>query len=448
MSIFQFLRVMWAYRIMILTFAVAAHIAATATVELVTPRYEAQSRVMLDVIKPDPVTGQVMSTAFLRAYTKTQTELIKDVQVARRVVDDLKWSENKEMQREYRERPADQRSLDFHHWAEQLIVTGANANLISGSNILEITFSSPSPTRAKVVADGLRNAYIDMTLQSRRENARRNALWYEQQAEKVRGILFKAEADKSTLERSSGIILQDNKMDLEQARLAALAGQGGSPVVSAPPGSSPSAFQLAELDAQIAQAEKTLGPNHPTLQGMRLKRKLLADQVAREQNAGAQASAAALSAARANAGLVEQQKAKVLSQRETVERLKLMQDEVDLRRDQYNKALARAAQLRQESEIMDSGVVPLAAAITPQEPVFPKKGLTIGVSIPLGAGLGVVIALLLALLSRRIRSAYDLQTVVDAPVLAVLHNPLKPKRRLRLLAWPRPKILGVRAARA
>ena len=102
MSIFQFLRIIGAYWRLILTATAVAFIAATTFVEIVPPRYQAQSRVMLDVIKPDPVTGQVMSTAFLRAYTKTQIELIKDVQVARAVVDDLKWAQNKDLQRQYR----------------------------------------------------------------------------------------------------------------------------------------------------------------------------------------------------------------------------------------------------------------------------------------------------------------------------------------------------------
>ena len=427
MNIFQFLRIVWAYRTLILAATLGCALAATAFVQLVTPRYEAQSRVMLDVIKPDPVTGQVMSTAFLRAYTKTQIELVKDQQVARRVVADLKWAENKALQREFENR--DDREMDFTRWAVQRVVAGADAKLITGSNILEISYSSPSPTEAKLVADALRKGYIEMTLESRREAARRNAEWYEEQAQKVRGILFKAESDKAELERSSGIVLQDDKLDIDAARLAALAAQAGAPVVAPPPGNSPSAIQLAQLDAELAEATKTLGPNHPTLQAMRNRRAVLEKQVAQEQNTAGAAAAAAASAARATASMLEQQKEKVLAQRETVERLRLMQDEVALRRNQYNNALVRAAQLRQEAEVLEAGVVPLASAVTPQAPVFPKKALTIGVAIPIGAGLGILAGLLLELIGRRVRSAQDLEAIVHAPVLAVLQNPQRKQFR-------------------
>jgi uncharacterized protein involved in exopolysaccharide biosynthesis len=451
MSILQFLRIIWAYRGLIIGSTLLCLIAAVLTVEFVTPRYQAASRVMLDVIKPDPVTGQVMSTSYLRAYTKTQIELVKDQQVARRVVDDLNWAKDPALQKEYRERKTGL-DLDFNRWAAQKVMAGSDASLISGSNILEITYDSPSPDKAKVVADALRKGYVEMTLNSRREAARRNAEWYEQQAEKSKNLLMKAEADKANFERENGILLQDDKSDVEGARLAALAQQSGAPIVSAPAaGTSAMAGQLAELDAALAEAQRTLGPNHPQLQQLKARRQVLAQQVAQERNTASAAAGAAASAARATSGMLEQQKAKVMAQREKVEKARLMQDEIDLRRDQYNKALIRAAQLRQEAEVLEAGVVPLAAATTPQSPVFPKKGLTIGASVPIGFGLGVLIALGLELVGRRIRSAGDLQAVVDAPVLAILQNPTLRKRRgwRAWLPWTMPaKGVLARTARA
>ncbi|HEY0648190.1 GumC family protein [Phenylobacterium sp.] len=434
MSIIQFLRIIWAYRFLIVASTVICTLIAAVTVQLVRPRYEAQSRVMLDVIKPDPVTGQVMATAFLRAYTKTQIELVKDLQVARRVVEDLGWENDPRFQAAYRNRDSAQMDLDFTRWAAEEVMGGANAKLIEGSNILEISFGSPSPERAKQVADALRKAYIEMTLQSRREAARRNADWYEAQAEKSKAILFKAETDKATFERENGILLQDDKIDIDSARLAALASQGQAPVFSGPAAPAPSAGQLALADAELAQASRVLGPNHPTLKALQARKALLEQQVAQERNTAASAANAAVSAARATSGMLEAQKAKVMAQRDKVERLRLMQDEIDLRREQYTKGIARAAQLRQEAEVAEAGVVPLANAITPQEPEFPKKRLIIAASFFGGMGLGLVIGLMLELFGRRIRSADDLEGAVDAPVLAVVRRHGRPAKT----SWWRP----------
>jgi uncharacterized protein involved in exopolysaccharide biosynthesis len=162
----------------------------------------------------------------------------------------------------------------------------------------------------------------------------------------------------------------------------------------------------------------------------------MAQQVAQSRNASGAATSAALSAARATSGMLEQQKAKVMAQRDKVERLRVMQDEVDLRRDQYNKALARAAQLRQESDVAESGLIPLGNAVMPQQPVFPNKPLILGGAIAGGAGLGALIGLLAELFGRRVRSAEDLALAIDAPVLAIIRNPAKPPPRKSFFNLP------------
>lgn len=432
MNIFQFVQIVWAHRLLIAVFGVVAFVVSVVVVNVVPPRYEARSRVMLDIIKPDPVTGEVLNSTFMRAYTKTQVEMLKDQNVARIVVQDLGWQRDPKLQADYRKRK-DGRDLDFTSWAAEKIINGSQADVIAGSNILEISYASKSPQEAKSVADGLLKAYMDLTLETRRANARRNAGWYEEQAEKAKASLFTAESLKSAYERANGIVLQDDKTDLDSARLAALASQGVSPVFASPTmAGSGSAAQLSALDAEIAEQAKVLGPNHPTLQQLHARRSLLASQVAQERNNAAGAAGAAMSAAQATGGLLEAQKAKVMGQRTKVERLRLMQDEVDLHRDQYNKAVARAAQLRQEADIADSGITPLASAITPTEPVFPNKGLILGASIPMGLALGFLLAIVLELLGRRVRSAHDLGIAAAAPVLAVITGSrAKARGRLR-----------------
>lgn len=421
MNITQFFRIIWAYRLLILACMVVCFAIGTLVVNLVTPRYVAQSRVMLDVIKPDPVTGQVIGSAFLRAYTKTQTELIKGQQVARMVVGDLNWQKDATLQRVYRERDSG-RDLDFTAWAAERIVKNADATVIMGSNILEISYASSSPAQAKQVSDALLKAYIEITLQSRRDAARRNSEWYEAQGEKAKTILFTAEANKAAMERETGILLQDDKVDIDSARLAALANQGAAPVISAMgPAASVAATQLSMLDAEITEYTKSLGPNHPQLQQMKVRRSLLAAQAAQERSSAA-SSGASVNASRSTSAMLEQQKAKVMGQREKVERLRLMQDDIDLRREQYRQAVSRAAQLRQEAEVAEAGVTPLATAITPQDPTFPNKPLIMGISVPAGAALGVLMGLLLELLGRRVRSVEDLHSVVAAPVLAVIYS--------------------------
>lgn len=446
MSISQFIRILWAYRLLIVVSTVICTAAGIATVQLVQPRYVAQSRVMLDVIKPDPVTGQVMATAFLRAYTKTQIELVKDLLIAKRAVADLGWEKDPIFQKAYRERSRSQQNLDFTRWAAESIMRGADAKMIEASNVLEISFKSSSAERAKLVSDSLRKAYIDTTLQSRRDAAGRNADWYENQAKKTKAILFEAELEKAAYERENGILLQEDKVDIDSARLAALATQGGVPMMTpAITGSPPSAAELAQVESTLADAARTLGPNHPQLLALRSRRESLRKQVEQERNTSSVNAGAAMNAARAATGLLDAQKDKVLSQRSKVERLRLMQDEIDLRREQYSKAVARAADLRQESEIAEAGVIPLGNANTPRTPEFPKKGLMIGSSIVGGVGLGILVGLLLELFGRRIRSGDDLKSAIDAPLLAVIRSHSNASRAGRVAQFLRARPNSLKA---
>ncbi len=417
MNILQFLRVIWARRLVILAATSLSFLAALLVVQIVPPRYAAQTQLMLNIIKPDPVTGQVLATAFLRAYTKTQIELVKGEKVARSVVVDLGWARDPKLLKEYSQRDrGDDR--DFERWAAQRVIDGTDARLIDASNILEIEYSSESRETAKRVADALSKAYLSTTLDERRETARRNAEWYSAQAEKAKAELLQAETVRSTFERTNGILLQDDKTDLDSARLSALAAAASAPLIAAPVQTSQSAMQLAQLDAEIVSAGRSLGPNHPQLLEMRKRREILAQQVSQERS-GAGASA---TAAQTAVGMFENQKSRVMAQRELVERLRLLQTEVDLKRAQYTRSATRTAELRQEAEVADTGVTALGAAVTPQSPEFPNKPLILAGSLVVGAALGLVAALALELLGRRIRGLDDLRSALGVPVLGIISH--------------------------
>jgi uncharacterized protein involved in exopolysaccharide biosynthesis len=452
MNIYQFFRILWARRNIILASTVSTFLLAGTALLFIPAHYKAESRVMLDVIKPDPVTGQVMATTFLRAYTKTQIELVQDYQVARHVVDDLKWADDPELVAKYRNRKKKD-DRDFNRWAAQRVIDGTKAELIEGSNILEISYTGYSAEKSKLVADAVRKAYMDSSLQARQEAARRNADWYDAQAAKAKANLMQAESIEAAYERENGVLLQDNKVDVDSARLAALVSQGTMPAVAAPTtvGQTPSAIQLAQLDAEISQAKKTLGPNHPQLQEMEKRRQVLAVQADQERKALTANAGAVQGASRATEGLVEAQKSKVMANREKVEKLRLLQDEVDLRSDQYNKAEARAAELRQEADVAETEVTPLGNAVTPQKPSFPNVPLILAGSVVAGAGLGLVIGIFLELIGRKVRSPEDLRNAAEAPVLAIVENPRAMKTgwfaRLRG-GFKLPRMQRVRTAKA
>lgn len=430
MTIQQFFAILWARRAFMFVAAGGALLSALAVAFLLPARYEATSRVMLNFIKPDPVTGEVISSNFARTYSKTQTELIRDYRVAGQVVDRLGLAGDPKLQAQFAALPPD-RQKDFRRWLADSIIARTSADLVMGTNILEISYSSTNAEIARVVADALRDAYVDSSLATRREEARRTANWFERQAAEIQAKLARAEETKAAFEKAHNVVLQEDNVDIDSARLTALAGAGAvaaAPMVSGPVSASPAAAQVAQIDAAIAQAAERLGPNHPQMQALREQRRVTAAQAGRDMAAARAASAAAAQAAGASAAEigreVAEQRVKVLGQRDKIAELRRLKDEVDLERARLVKINERVGDLRQEAEAGQTGLTLLGNAVAPASPYFPNRPLILLGSVGLGLALGALAGLLFELLGRRVRSELDVVNGFDVPLLGVMPGPV------------------------
>lgn len=432
MSLLQFLRILVARRAIVFTTLFTCLTVAVIVSQVLPPRYKATSRIILDIVKPDPVTGELMGTHFIRAYVRTQIELIKDYRTAGRVVDQLGWTTNPTLIAQYAVATEGQ-GTDMRRWLAQRVIDGTDAGLVDSSNILEISYTGTSADTAGRVAELLRTAYIDLSLEGRRESATRTADWFREQTDKALRVLTTAETALAEYAKASGIVLQPNNVDLESAKLAALSQQTAIPM--APLGAAmpaPSQIQLDQVNQQIAQAAATLGPNHPVFQALQRSRVVLEAEVAR-QNSVANSNIFAGASAAQIEGAYQQQKSRVIAQRDEIDKLNQMQRDIMLKRDQYLKSAQRGAEFRLAADVGETGMTPLGQATTPQAPVFPNVPLIILGSIGLGLGLGLCIALLVEMLGRRVRSDDDLETAAKAPVFAIIGDRRNPDGWVRKL---------------
>lgn len=423
MSFVQVFRILWARRGIILLATAASLLAAILAGLILPARYQANARVMLNIVKPDPVTGEVIASQFTRAYVKTQTELITDYRVAGKVVDTLGWAGSPELLERYEKRRNDD-FRDFRHFMAQIVIDSTNANLIEGSNILDISYTTSDPQAAAAVVEALRKAYVDEAVAFKREDATEDADWFKAQSAKLKVQLADAEKRMSDFERENGIVLDQDNVDQESRRLQALAGTAAAPAGPAVTvgGANPAAAQLAQIDAAIATAERTLGPNNPQLMDLKRQRAAVAATAGGGQtvvggggpSVGAQFSA---------------QMQKVLAQRGKVNEARQLATDVNLLRDQYQKAAARIGELEQQSQSTDSGLTVLGPATAPAKPTFPNWPLILFGSLAFGLVIGVLVAILMELLARRVRGPEDLR-FTTVPVIGTMTPPSRPRRGL------------------
>ena len=409
MSLSQFWRILWARKLLILGTTLFCLAGGVVAILIVPPRWKAESHVYLNLLKPDPVTGEVLGVA-ARSYVATQIKLISDYGVAGPAVDKLGWLSDPDLIQQYQRRPQSD-TRDFRRWLAQRIMDGTRSDLLDGSNILDITYTGQSAEGAKAIVSAVTQAYLDTTLSFRRSEANKNADWFGLQSDKAKQSLLAAQAAVAAYERENGIVMRDDKTDIDSARFAALAGQNDAAAFGG--GISGIDAQIADIDASIRQASETLGPNHPQLMALKEKRAslmALAAQAGSSQAAGGAGMSARVAAA----------KAAVMNNRDKLARLTVLQSEVDIRKDQYDKTLAREADFRQQAGVVDPGVSALGAASVPDQPSFPNRPLIIGGSFSLGLVFGLLIGLLVELLDRKVRSPEDLTAALGLPVLAVL----------------------------
>ena len=434
MNIVQFLRILWARRILVIVAFFASVVGAYIVVSLVQPRYQATSRVNIDLLKSDPVTGQGKDVRNAGVFFDAQQELMKDYSVTGPVVDKLGWLTDPSRISAYQSRPSTD-TRDFRRWLAQQ-VADATSTGITSSTVLEITFRSPNPVEAQAGAEALRQSYMAEALASKQQDAAKLATWYNQQADIARQAADEAETRKAAYEKETGIVMQSNDTDMDSGRLAALSNQLGMPAAGAGVVSgSGSRLQLAQVDAQISQMSKNLGPNHPEMQALRAQRASLAQVVAQE-DAQARQVTSGESGAAALSRVLAAEKSRVISQRDKVEKLRQLQADVDLRRDQYKKTAARGAELTLQASLTDPGLTPMGVVLVPTKAVFPNKPLMVGGAAGLGIGLGLGLSLLLELLNRRVRGVEDLNLSPDVRCIGVV---LSPRPKISLIR----RILGL-----
>lgn len=424
MSISHFFRILWVKRSLVIITTLASLLAGLIVLAIVPPRYIASSRIMLELIKPDPVTGEVMSSQFARAFVSTQVEIIKDYRVAGRVVDQFQWTSSPQLAAAY-QASGEAGRVDFRRWLADTVIEGTEVKMIEGSNILQIDYTSDNPETAATVADGLRQAYVDETRAQRQQTASGNAEWFANQTTKLRAQLAQAEAKLTAFERENGVLITPDGQDADSTRLQAMSQMAAAPpppVMSGPsvPVTSPSQGQLAQLDASIQTMAATLGPSHPRLVAMREQRAALANTVSQELAAARAAARPMVSTGPSAIQMFTQQQQKVLAQRGKTDEARQLAVDVAVLREQTANAAKRTAELQQEAESSETGLSFLGSAIAPSSPDFPKVPLVLLGAIALGLGLGIGLALLVELLKRRVRGASDLD-FEGIPLLGIAH---------------------------
>ena len=446
MTFNQFLRIIRARWILVLSILTVV-VLATLAISLYLPKqYSATATVMAD-IRPDPVAPFPMAGAMATTYMATQVDIIKSAHVGQRVVRTLRLNENPQMRERWMK--STNGAGDLIAWTAELLDKGLTVKPSRESNVIEIVYEGNSPAFAAALANAYAKAYIDSTVQIKVDPARQYADFFEERALAAREKLEKARDRLAAAQNEKGIVLTDERLDVETARLAELASQVNSlrairaetnsrraqananpeqlndvlnnPVVAS------LKTELGRQEAKLREMNERFGDAHPlviearaTIDGLRSQIRAETGRVTGAVRGGETMASQREAEA---AATFEAQRQKLLKLKEARTELQVMEREVETAQRIYDSIQERLSQINLESKTSQSGIYQLSQATEPTQPTSPRVFLNTAVSIVLGTLLALMVALTVELFDRRVRSPLDIPQALDIPVIGVLPAP-------------------------
>ncbi|WP_255989313.1 chain length determinant protein EpsF [Chitinolyticbacter albus] len=440
MELSQFLSIVWARRYWAILVFVCVVVSALAVTLILPKQYTADAEIALDVKATDPVSGMPVQGYLAPSFMTTQVDIIQSYSTALKVVEMNGLAESAEIQEQWRQ--STDGKGDLRNWVAASLLKKLSVQPSRDSNVITLQYDAGSPAFAAEITNSFTKAYIQNIADMKMSAAAQNYKFFEVQLKGLKKKLEDAQQVLSEYQQSQGIVANDERLDIETQRLNELSAQlaamqgatvdarsrtlggEGAPDVLNNPAVQQQRAQVVQLEVALRQISEKDGPNHPRyLQAsaqLEASKKELTSLLA--QYAGGLNTAARNANSRQSSlgSELEAQKQRVLQLKTQRARLGVLQGEVESAQRTYDAALQRLSQTALESQSSQTNVLVLKSAIEPATHSSPNTLLNLILAIFVGAVLGVVVALVKELLDRKVRSAADLEQILDLPVLAAI----------------------------
>lgn len=455
------------YKVFLLTLGVI--VLTTLTINLLLPKtYKATASLVLNFKGVDPVTGMNLPAQLMPGYMPTQVDIISSMNVATKVVEDLKLTESDSIKEKFMSATKGEGLIK--DWLAGLLLKNLEVMPSRESSVLDISYKGSDPQFAATIANAFATAYRQTSIELKVAPAKEAASYINDQVKVLRENLDVAQKKLSKFQQDNGIVSSDSRLDgidVETARLNELSAQlvvAQSQMIEATSrrnqasgvdaGESPDVManslilnlksSLANAEAKFAEISERLDKNHPTYQSAKAEvekfRSELNSQIKSASNSvGSSARIYQQRAAEISAALAAQ-KAKVLQLNRVRDDLRLLRNEVDTAQRALEMTSQRFTQTNLEGQSNQTDIAVLNPAVPPNIPAGPKVITNTILALFFGTFLGAAFAVTAEMRDRRVRTSEDLSLATPFPVLGVMDwtvtNRTKEAKKLSLPNWP------------
>ena len=429
-------------------------------------KYTAVASLVIDS-KPDPLTeGNGASDQVMASYINTQSDVITSERVAQRVVKALKLDQDPDAHRQWLKKTGGKGDITV--WlahgllsGKRVVVAPASGGATRQTNVIEITVKASDAKMAAAIANAFAQAAIDTNIELKVEPAKQYSAWFDQRLAALRADLQAKQKRLSDFQNASGIVATDEKLDVENARLAELSTQlvtiqtqrqesqshqrqatGDNeflPEVLQSPQIAALKDSLTTATAKQTEVAGRLGKNHPDYQAAQAEVASLRARLAAETTkiVASLGSTTQVNVRRENdvRTALEAQKQRVLDMKHQHDEATVLASDVTSAQRDLDAVSQHLALTNLESLSKQTNVVLLTAATPPLDPSSPKLLIFIGVGILLGGVLGIAWALLLENKDRRLRDENELVGLLGVPLLGRIRS-VKPGPTAGMIPLP------------
>lgn len=460
----------------------AAIIVALVTVVVMemTPLYSATAVVMLDNRKHNlEDTAAVLSgLPSDQATIQNQVQILTSLELAGRVVDKQKLKDDPEFNPKLsglslffgainplnwfgtRKTEADAQEIDLERSAIiHRFLDRVSVSPIGLSTAMKVSFQSESPQKAARLAGAIANAYVEDQLEAKFQATQKATQWLSgrinelsQKAQLADAAVQQYKAEHNiTMTTTGGSVVEQQiaqisaqltaaKTDLAEkqanyGRLAALAKSGhaaASSQVLASPVVAALRAQESQLTSQIANLESKYGPRHPKIVDLTAQKQMLEGKIDEEIQRFVDSARNDVDVAASHVGSLQaslqQAEQQGAGQNQANVQLTALQSAATSARAMYEAFLGRLNQTQGQEGIQTPDARIISNPEVPISPSFPKKGLAIGISIPAGLILGLMLAFLAERLDSGFRTTAEVERLLGLPVLATVPEVAQPKQ--------------------
>jgi capsular exopolysaccharide synthesis family protein len=428
----------------VITFLTTPLYRASATLEVSPPTIEAVDE---SKFSKNTIVNQ-------REYLATQVGLLGSRSLALRVAQDLNLPSNKSFL------PGEgDRQLRLKA-ATGTLMGGFHVDPVEGSDLIRISYVSPSPSLAAQIVNSYADNFINSNLQRRYEASDYARQFLERQIGKMRGELENSErqlvayaqreqiintggsgtgeggksqgGDANSLQGASLVSMNLALTDAQTKRISAEEAyrneMRAGPTSEITSSTSALRNQRAELESQYQEKLSSFKPDYPTMVALKAHIDALDKEIQHEGSTVTSSRAntlliqyrAAAAAEQALQGKVNQLKTAVLSLRGRSIRYNILQRAVDATRAQYDSLLSRYRDITVAGGVGTNTISIVDHAEAPGGPFKPNLMLNLLIGLAMGMIGGLGAALALEFLNDTIKTPDDVREKLRLPSLGVI----------------------------